>query len=643
MQSTLRVFLLASLALASAGNALSQRGPRTSEKYQDADLGISLTLPGSWTRVPQDPRQPWTGARFVADRGKVEPELRATFRVVVLPEDADVTRNALTVDPGDPYAIRPEGNGLSTYAALVEATTTECNSDGKKFEVTPAGDGKDAIGPYQDFRAWSEPGGWSLRRARVFARAGMKIAIEVSLPEPRKGELEPLWKEILASVRPFSGPKPAPIGPDPWLAPRLRPDDYPAWLAMPVAKRHELRARAEELWSQALKERTHLPWQCNPSKRFTVVSTLGTAGTPYVTNLEVFAAYLDSVLGPLSDDRVRRGVLRIVTDSEQRDVFEVVPQPTTGCVEMVMLATDGDDDAVGIAYGAVQRAMFWNYLHDKNPVVGAVLPRWIDEGLDRGLYYSSRVHGNGVDFERDDLARKEGRSIAKNGDLTPLHLLVTSDRAAFHDRWVKADQKKIRFDIECQLAVMFLLAKDQPIPQLQNFLTRYFRALGKECAEAQSVRDEAARAHFLDAAHERVNAQVFGTDPDVWRKIDRAYAAYVGRLTACPGRVAERRRASTAPNRFAQPSAATPGSTLPSSSSRLAPPPVDTCDSCATTPVFSAAATESPPPTTENAPAFVCCATARASASVPLANASISNTPIGPFQTIVLLPRSAST
>ena len=47
------------------------------------------------------------------------------------------------------------------------------------------------------------------------------------------------------------------------------------------------------------------------------------------------------------------------------------------------------------------------------------------------------------------------------------------------------------------------------------------------------------------------------------------------------------------------------------------------------------AATESPPPTMEVAPLVVASATARAMPSVPLANWGFSNTPIGPFQTMV--------
>ena len=52
---------------------------------------------------------------------------------------------------------------------------------------------------------------------------------------------------------------------------------------------------------------------------------------------------------------------------------------------------------------------------------------------------------------------------------------------------------------------------------------------------------------------------------------------------------------------------------------------------------------ESPPPTMLVAPASVASATAFATASVPLANSSHSNTPIGPFQMIVFAPFSAST
>src|SRR5581483_4989401 len=79
---------------------------------------------------------------------------------------------------------------------------------------------------------------------------------------------------------------------------------------------------------------------------------------------------------------------------------------------------------------------------------------------------------------------------------------------------------------------------------------------------------------------------------------------------------------------------ATPGSSFPSSSSRLAPPPVETHEMRSARRSSLSARTESAPPTTENACAFP--ATASATAFVPSAKRGHSNTPIGPFQKTVL-------
>jgi len=78
--------------------------------------------------------------------------------------------------------------------------------------------------------------------------------------------------------------------------------------------------------------------------------------------------------------------------------------------------------------------------------------------------------------------------------------------------------------------------------------------------------------------------------------------------------------------------AATPGSSLPSSSSSDAPPPVERKLNLSAELNLLAAVTESPPPTIVSASAF---ATASVRAIVPFAKLSISNTPIGPFQRIV--------
>ena len=79
-------------------------------------------------------------------------------------------------------------------------------------------------------------------------------------------------------------------------------------------------------------------------------------------------------------------------------------------------------------------------------------------------------------------------------------------------------------------------------------------------------------------------------------------------------------------------SAATPGSVRPPRNSSEAPPPVEMCVMRSATPAFFTAAIESPPPMIV---VPFTAATARATALVPAANASISNTPIGPFHTTV--------
>src|SRR3954447_5834560 len=86
-------------------------------------------------------------------------------------------------------------------------------------------------------------------------------------------------------------------------------------------------------------------------------------------------------------------------------------------------------------------------------------------------------------------------------------------------------------------------------------------------------------------------------------------------------------------------SAATPGTTAPPRHSSDAPPPVEMCDTRDSTPALWMAATESPPPITVVPFTF---ATASATASVPLANSSISNTPIGPFHTTVFAVASTA-
>mmetsp|Transcript_57451 Transcript_57451/g.136788 ORF Transcript_57451/g.136788 Transcript_57451/m.136788 type:complete len:210 (-) Transcript_57451:702-1331(-) len=83
-------------------------------------------------------------------------------------------------------------------------------------------------------------------------------------------------------------------------------------------------------------------------------------------------------------------------------------------------------------------------------------------------------------------------------------------------------------------------------------------------------------------------------------------------------------------------SAATPGSSLPSSSSKEAPPPVLQWVTLSSVPYFLQAVAVSPPPMTVITPLPVASTTASISFLVPLSNFAISKTPMGPFQMMVL-------
>src|SRR5688500_16149864 len=85
--------------------------------------------------------------------------------------------------------------------------------------------------------------------------------------------------------------------------------------------------------------------------------------------------------------------------------------------------------------------------------------------------------------------------------------------------------------------------------------------------------------------------------------------------------------------------AAMPGRVLPSRNSREAPPPVETWDILPATPNFSTAAAVSPPPTTDVTPLSEAMCWARD--FVPSAKGSISKTPTGPFQRMVLALESS--
>mmetsp|Transcript_39516 Transcript_39516/g.86319 ORF Transcript_39516/g.86319 Transcript_39516/m.86319 type:complete len:201 (-) Transcript_39516:876-1478(-) len=89
------------------------------------------------------------------------------------------------------------------------------------------------------------------------------------------------------------------------------------------------------------------------------------------------------------------------------------------------------------------------------------------------------------------------------------------------------------------------------------------------------------------------------------------------------------------PPRGASSRAATPGKTLPSRSSKDAPPPVLQCVTLSSVSYFLQAVAVSPPPMTVMAPDFVTSTILSIMDFVPFSKGFISNTPMGPFQIMV--------
>jgi len=77
-----------------------------------------------------------------------------------------------------------------------------------------------------------------------------------------------------------------------------------------------------------------------------------------------------------------------------------------------------------------------------------------------------------------------------------------------------------------------------------------------------------------------------------------------------------------------------PGSCFPSKNSRVAPPPVETNETCLLACLLLINTTESPPPIIETAPFSVALIILVRIYSEPTLNSGTSKTPIGPFQKI---------
>jgi hypothetical protein len=516
-------------------------------------LGFKLTIPEGYREVPLKVDEKWIVAKFLSDK-------------VLLSKDREYNH---------------EHRALMRVIAFTEKAKKEAG-----VEVEEGKDNETFIGigavPYQGYKDYvkrhrrgfffaKENPGKVLTEAClncevdinkdepklylysvVFRRPTYELAVEFEVLSDRKDQVEKQCRDALESVRFIAAEaatsesgKVNKSGGRMWTLFRS------AWRKRPLAERIEVRRTTEQERIKAVRAITPADWKVSDSKNFLVLSHTDERFTERMTEgAELFRAWCEQEFGSLSDDYVRRGIVRLCRDFDEAKVYHFDNSGSTGWSlldddhEVVTYrdgyhGTSGQD--VAYLFGDILQA----FLQEKDSYVVAYTPTWLTWALD--TYVSNAlVKDKKLVFRVDEYARDGARDMLREGKLPKFREIVEMDEETFIKR-LRGDG---RIDYAATQALRYILGPGQKDKVFKDFLKRYFRAAAAaaEKHDADWVGDTTPRKEATTEEEEEkqakersskgkdrriqlqkeVNTLMFEkvTDKD-WERLEREYEAFV--------------------------------------------------------------------------------------------------------------------
>lgn len=547
--------LAASLALVLVGSAEAQLKGRV---WTHEPLGFQITVPDDYSLVPLQVDEKWIIAKLLGDKTYISRdrewnlEHRPLMRVIAFTEAAKKSSGVEVQEDKDGSTFI--GIGAVPYQGYRDYVKR--HRSGFFFSREDKGriGGQDCLLCEVQVHK-SEP---KLHLfAVVFRRPTCEIAVEFEVLEDRLDKLGKACRDSFDSVRfieprgatPVTGAEKKIEGVTAQLSNRMWRAFRSEWRKRAPLDRVEIRRQIERQHHAAVRSKTPADWTVTESKHFLVVAHTESRFTDrMVENAETFFSWCDKEFGALSDDYVRRPVLRICRDYDEYKAYHFDSSGSTGW------SLFGDDHEIGTYrddYNGTSgkdasflfHGILIHYLQEVDTHIVDYSPYWLTWALDD--YVRAAIVKDGkLDFRVDDWVRDESRDMQRDGKLPKLRTILELDADSF-TTLLKSER---RTGYATTQALRFVMGPAQKEKCFKDFLRTYFRAVivaaerhapewetaaGTKSAETEEEEEQQAKAQS-DKSKERrkqlqkeINAVVFKIDDKQWEKLDKAFDAFV--------------------------------------------------------------------------------------------------------------------
>ena len=517
------------------------------------DLGFRIRVPDDWNNVPIQIDENWIVAKFLSEKSWISKdrdwnrEHHPLMTIVVFTEDATRFQGWTEQQKGDTTFVRVTGLPYRDYRDYLKRNL----QDGYYFEKEETVEAGDMEGSrFEILRHKSEP---KLRLITcVFHGQDMDVAVEFEVLEDRLDRLRGECERALKSFR-FDDRGILPNAPTTGESSRRTSDKLwtefrEEWKKTDVEERHRLRQDVEEQRFARVRAATPEDWVVEESPHFLVVSHAdGRFTKRMVDAAEEFREWCDDNFADLSDEYVRRNVLRVCKDDAEWEAYRFKVSGDSWAYSIddsreVVTYRDNYNGSSGRDAGYFFGDILQMYLADKDPYLLQYTPYWLRTGLYE--YVSeAMLKGRRIEFDASDWEKEAMRELEREEKLETFQNLVTLDEKRFRNL-VERDH---RYRYQLTNAVRFLLGPGRRHKPLRDFLPRYFGAVIEHAEKnrdkwkavdatysAETEEEEEARrkerddryAERREAIHEAITKSVFDLSEKDWARIERAYAKF---------------------------------------------------------------------------------------------------------------------
>ena len=285
-----------------------------------------------------------------------------------------------------------------------------------------------------------------------------------------------------------------------------------AWAKMPVKERHDLRKQLEADQERKLRAKLPKDWKVTKSKHFLVISHADAKFTKSVVKTaEACFVWLDKRFGGISDEYVRRSILRICRDADEYRAYHTSGSGGFGYrISFGSFSREVSElqfyrgQLMRDTWSYLMRNLFSHYLADKDDDLMDDVPTWVESGIANWLYgvaiKGQRVSFDPTLYERMAIAKLKKKGGFRDGSLKSVRELMsmTPKEAADLDKAEGA----VAYQMGAMVRYLEGRGKKNKLFGGKDFLVEYCRACSAAEKEWAKKNPGAGRRKVKEASTE---------------------------------------------------------------------------------------------------------------------------------------------